>query len=169
MNDFKECLTLLIKSEGGFSDSNGDPGGATKYGVTRETWEEWVGHPVSVKDMENLTIEQVSPLYEQRYWKCCDLLPRGLNFLVFSMGVNAGSGRAIKLLQSCLGLVPDGIIGERVSAKIKESNVADLIVKYSQSRRDYYRSLKLFPLWGHGWLERVDNEEKEALQMVKSC
>jgi len=167
-SNFDESLRLLIKSEGGFSDSIGDPGGATKYGVTRETWEEWVGHPVSVETMKNLTIEQVAPLYEQRYWKPCELLPRGLSFLVFSMGVNAGIGRSIKLLESCLGLVPTGSIGERVADKIKELNIADVIGKFSQSRRDYYHSLKTFPLFGHGWLKRVDIEEKEALDMVKN-
>ena len=169
-SNFKEALYLLIKSEGKFSDSNGDPGGATMYGVTRETWEEWVRHPVSVKDMQNLTIDQVSPLYEQRYWKPYgDLLPRGLSFLVFSMGVNAGSGRSIKLLQSCLGLLPDGIIGQRVLDKLRAINIADVIVKFSDERRAYYRSLKLFPLFGHGWMERVDIEEKEALNMIKNA
>lgn len=170
LNNFRNCLNLLIKSEGGFTDSNGDPGGATKYGVTRETWESWVGHPVSIKDMENLTIEQVAPLYEQRYWKPYgDLLPRGIDFLVFSMGVNAGGGRSIKLLQSSLGLIPDGIIGQRVLDKLRTVNIADVIVKFSDERRNYYRSLKLFNLFGHGWMERVDIEEKEALDMVKNA
>ena len=168
-SNFINCLNLLIKSEGKFDDNSRDPGGATMYGVTKETWQSWIGHSVSEKDMKNLTIEQVAPLYEQRYWKpYCDSLPRGLDFLVFSMGVNAGSGRSIKLLQTSLGLVPDGVIGPRVLDKLRTINIADAISKYSDERRAYYSSLKLFPLFGKGWINRCNIEEKEALDMAKN-
>jgi lysozyme family protein len=84
------------------------------------------------------------------------------------MGVNAGPGRSVKLLQSSLGCVPDGIIGPRTRGLISDSNCATLIAKFSESRRDYYRALKTFPIFGKGWLTRVDREEQEALNMAKN-
>jgi lysozyme family protein len=84
------------------------------------------------------------------------------------MGINAGPGRGVKLLQSCIGCVADGVIGPRTMELIKSANVADLIQKYSDARRDYYKSLKTFSIFGRGWLSRVDREEQEALGMAKN-
>jgi hypothetical protein len=83
------------------------------------------------------------------------------------MGVNAGPGRSIKLLQSAIGCVPDGIIGPTTRGLISSSNIATLIAKFSETRREYYRTLKTFPIFGKGWLNRVDREELEAIEMTK--
>ena len=166
--NFKECLELVLKSEGGWVNHPSDPGGETNLGVTKRVWEEWVGHPV--ESLKNLTKDQVAPLYEQRYWRPCygEVLPRGLDLIVFSMGVNAGPGRSVKLLQSVIGCVPDGVIGPKTRGVIRDSNTATLIAKFSETRREYYKSLKTFPMFGKGWLARVDKEELEGLDMAKN-
>ena len=167
-SNFQECLDLVLKSEGGWVNHPNDPGGETNLGVTKAVWEEYVGHPV--KTMKNLTKDDVAPMYELKYWRpCyCEVLPRGLDFVVFSMGVNAGPGRSVKLLQQSIGCVPDGVIGPRTRELISASNSANLIAKFSETRREYYRSLKTFPIFGRGWLSRVDKEEQEALDMTKN-
>ena len=166
--NFKECLDLVLKSEGGWVNHPSDPGGETNLGVTKRVWEEYVGHPV--ESLKKLTKEDVAPLYEQKYWRPCygEVLPRGLDFVVFSMGINAGTGRSIKLLQLSIGCVPDGVIGPTTRGLISDSNSATLIAKFSESRREYYRSLKNFPIFGKGWLSRVDREESEAIGMAKN-
>lgn len=168
--NFKECLDLVLKSEGGFVDHPQDPGGMTNLGITRKSLEEWLGHDVDEKFMRKLTPEMAAPFYEQKYWRPCygEVLPRGLDFVVFSMGVNAGPGRSVKLLQQSIGCVPDGIIGLRTRGLISDSNIATLIAKFSETRREYYRALKTFPVFGKGWLARVDREESEALNMAKN-
>ena len=166
--NFKECLDLVLKAEGGWVNHPSDPGGETNLGVTKRVWEEYVGHPV--ESLKKLTKDDVALLYEQKYWRPCygEVLPRGLDFVVFSMGVNAGPGRSVKLLQSSIGCVPDGVIGPATRGLISDSNSATLIGKFSEARREYYRSLKNFPIFGKGWLNRVDHEETEALNMVKN-
>jgi lysozyme family protein len=168
--NFKECLALVLKSEGGWTGPGGlanDSGGETNLGVTKRVWEEYVGHPVET--MKNLTPDLVAPLYEQKYWRPCygEVLPRGLDFVVFSMGVNAGPGRSVKLLQQSLGCVPDGIIGSRTRELISDSNSATLIAKFSDARREYYKSLNK-PVFEKGWLNRVDHEEAQALNLAKN-
>ena len=167
-SNFQECLDLVLKSEGGWVNHPSDPGGETNLGVTKAVWEEFVGHPV--KTMKDLTKDDVAPMYALKYWRpCyCEVLPRGLDFVVFSMGVNAGPGRSVKLLQQSIGCVPDGVIGPRTRELISTSNSANLIAKFSETRREYYRSLKTFPIFGKGWLARVDREEQEALDMTKN-
>jgi lysozyme family protein len=168
-NSFKECLDLVLKSEGGYVNHPSDPGGMTNLGVTKRVWEEFTGHEADEKEMRNLTPEKVAPLYEQRYWRPCygEVLPRGLDFVVFSMGVNAGPGRSVKLLQSAIGCVPDGVIGPKTRELICDSNTATLIAKFSEARREYYRSLNK-PIFEKGWLNRVDKEELEALHLAKN-
>ena len=168
MSDFKECLDLVLKSEGGFVNHPSDPGGMTNLGVTKRVWQEYTGHEADEKEMRSLTPEKVAPLYEQRYWRQCgNGLPRGLNFLVFSMGINSGTGRSIKLLQQSLGCVVDGAIGPKTRELISSSDVSKLIAKFSETRREFYRSLNN-PAFEKGWLSRVDKEEKEALNMIKN-
>jgi lysozyme family protein len=168
--NFRDCLELVLKHEGGFVNHPKDPGGMTNLGVTKKVWEEWIGHEVDEKAMRALTPAIVAPMYEMKYWRTsyCEKLPRGLDLLVFSMAVNAGSGRSVKLLQDAIGVVADGVIGPRTMARINEANVETLIDKFSEARRQFYRGLKTFPVFGKGWLSRTDSERLEALDMAKN-
>jgi lysozyme family protein len=83
------------------------------------------------------------------------------------MAVNAGPGRSIKLLQSAIGCVPDGVIGPRTRELISASISTNLIEKFCTARREYYKSLKK-PIFEKGWLNRCDKEEQEALSMIKN-
>lgn len=166
--NFRHCLDLVLQSEGGWVNHPSDPGGETNLGVTKRVWEEWVGHPV--ESLKKLTKDDVAPLYEQKYWRPCygEVLPRGLDYSLFTFGVNAGPGRSVKLLQQSLGLVCDGIIGPRVREKLSNSNIADVIQRFTKLRREYYRSLATFSIFGRGWIARTNKEEQEALNMVKN-
>jgi len=168
--NFRDCLELVLKHEGGYVDHPKDPGGRTNLGVTQRVWEDWVGHEVDEKAMRALTPAIVAPMYEMKYWRTsyCEKLPRGLDLLVFSMAVNAGSGRSVKLLQDAIGVVADGVIGPRTMARINEANVETLIDNFSEARRQFYRGLKTFPVFGRGWLSRTDSERLEALQLAKN-
>jgi lysozyme family protein len=168
--NFRDCLELVLKHEGGYVNHPSDPGGMTNLGVTKKVWEDWVGHPVTEKDMRELTPALVGPMYEMKYWRTsyCEKLPRGLDLLVFSMAVNAGSGRSVKLLQDAIGVVADGVIGPKTMAKINEANVESLIDKFSEARTAFYKGLKTFPVFGKGWLNRTESERLEALDMAKN-
>lgn len=169
-SNFERCLELVLKSEGGYVDHPKDPGGRTNLGVTQAVWEEWVGHLVSEKDMKALTPDRVSPMYEMKYWRTsyCEKLPVGVSLLVFSMAVNSGSGRAVKLLQRTIGCVEDGVIGRITMGKINELSPADLVDRYSATRVKFYEDLKLFPVFGKGWLARTERERLEALEMLRN-
>ena len=171
-SNFELCLGLLLQHEGGFVNHPDDPGGMTNLGVTQKAWEEWVSHPVSEKEMRSLTPTMVGPLYKRKYWDAChaDDLVSGLDYAVFDVAVNSGVGRAIKLLQSCVGATPDGGYGSITSALVKKesSDPVRLIELYCAKRLEFLSALKSFPVFGKGWSRRVSEVKDTALKMVQT-
>ena len=171
--NFNSCLTEVLKHEGGWSNHNRDPGGMTNLGVTKQTYEEWVGHPVSEQIMCKLTPQLVSPLYKVKFWDTmkCENLPKGLDLCVFDFGVNAGVRRSVRMLQRLLRVEDDGIIGPATLAAVEARKAVigshALIAFFQAERRVYYRSLPHFHTFGRGWLRRVDAVEKTAKAMVR--
>lgn len=171
-SNFENCLKHLLMHEGGFVNHPSDPGGMTNLGVTARVWEEWVGHPVDEKQMRALTPELVAPLYRKKYWDACRAndLVSGLDYAVFDVAVNSGVGRAVKLLQSCVGATPDGGYGSITAAlvqKAQQEDPARLISLYCIKRLEFLESLKTFATFGKGWSRRINEVKKVALSMAQ--
>jgi len=169
-SNFEICLKKMLAHEGGYVDHKLDPGGMTNLGVTKRVWEEWVGHDVDEKQMRALTPETVAPLYKRKYWDAirADELVAGVDYCVFDVAVNSGPGRAIKFLQNCVGVTPDGGFGPATLAAVKkaEEDPARLIELYCAKRLEFLQSLKTFETFGKGWSRRVAEVKEEALKML---
>jgi lysozyme family protein len=169
-SNFETCLKLMLEHEGGYVHHEKDPGGRTNHGVTQRVWEEWVGHEVDEKQMRALTPETVAPLYKRKYWDACraDDLVAGVDYIVFDVAVNSGPGRAVKFLQSCVGVTADGGFGPATLAAVKEAekDPARLIEMYCAKRLEFLQSLKTFETFGKGWSRRVQEVKDKALKML---
>ena len=169
--NYEACLKMILHHEGGYVNHPKDPGGETNLGVTKRVYEEWGG----TKDMKDLEVEDVAPIYRKNYWDRikADELPSGLDLCVFDFGVNAGTGRSAKYLQTLIGTVADGGIGpntlraldEFISAQ--EYGVKDTILKFQAERQNYYESLSTFDTFGKGWTRRVEETTQSAMNMVE--
>jgi lysozyme family protein len=168
--NFDKCFELMLAHEGGYVDHPKDPGGRTNLGVTQHVWEEWMGRPVSEKEMRALTPIMVKPLYKRKYWDAvrADDLVAGVDYCVFDVAVNSGPGRAIKFLQSCVGTTPDGGFGPATLAAVKkaEEDPARLVELYCAKRLEFLQSLKTFETFGKGWSRRVQEVKDKALKML---
>ena len=169
-SNFETCFDLMIAHEGGYVDHPKDPGGRTNLGVTQRVWEEWMGRPVTEKEMRALTPLMVKPLYKRKYWDAvrADDLVAGVDYCVFDVAVNSGPGRAIKFLQSCVDTTPDGGFGPATLAAVKEAekNPARLIELYCARRLEFLQSLRTFETFGKGWSRRVQEVKDKALKML---
>ena len=170
---FDRCLKEVLKHEGGFVDHPSDPGGMTNLGVTARTWEDWVGHKPTEKEMRELTPEKVTPLYRRKYWDACraDELVSGLDLCVFDTAVNSGPGRAIKFLQDVVGVKPDGGFGPLTMAAVKAHCITDedtkaLINAFCDKRLQFWQGLTTFATFGKGWTRRGKEVREAALSMV---
>jgi lysozyme family protein len=167
-NNWKQAFDLMLKSEGGYIHHPSDPGGRTNLGVTQATWENWVGRGSDEAEMRGLTPEKVEPMYKKKFWDAVrgDELPMGLDYLMFDFAVNAGAGRAIKTLQTAVGVTPDGGFGPMTMAAVQAVDPVDLIERFSQAKGDFYRSLTTFATFGKGWLNRVADVKVKASAML---
>ena len=171
-SNFDTCLKNLLISEGGFVNTPSDPGGMTNLGVTKGAWEEYVGHPVSEKEIRALTPASVALFYKKKYWDRVrgDELQDGLDYCVFDVAVNSGPGRAIKLLQAECGVPADGGFGPTTYAAVsqfKNDALKIFITGFCEERLKFMQSLPAWQTFGKGWSNRVASVEKIALEMVK--
>lgn len=161
------CFNHLIKHEGGYVNHPQDPGGRTNYGVTQAVWEDWLDRAVSEAEMKALTPNKVAPLYRELYWDRikADKLPAGVDYVVFDAAVNSGVSRAAKWLQTTVGAVADGVIGEQTLKQVQLTNPQMLIDKYSDNRLAFLQRLTTWPTFGKGWERRVEEVRVAALKM----
>ncbi len=167
-SNFAEALQKVLAHEGGFSDHALDPGGMTNLGVTRRVWEEWTGHPVTVRQMTDLTPVKVAPMYRRKYWDKVrgDELPAGIDLVVFDAAVNSGPGRAAKWLQACVGVDVDGDIGPKTLAAVNAFDATQLIDDYGRRRLSFLLDLPTWGTFGKGWTRRVAAVKLESLDLV---
>jgi len=169
MSNFEKCLEIILHHEGGYVNHPKDPGGETNLGVTKRVYEEWGG----TKDMKDLTVEDVAPIYKKNYWDRVkgDDLPSGLDLCIFDFAVNAGPGRAAKMIQKMIGVTVDGGIGPNTLRALglyeeEMGGVAEVIIEYQKQRQAYYESLSTFDTFGRGWTRRVDETTITATEMI---
>ena len=168
--NYDHCLEMILHHEGGYVNHPKDPGGETNLGVTKRVYEEHGGE----KDMKDLTVEDVAPIYKKSYWDRVkgDELPSGLDLCVFDFGVNAGTGRAAKYLQNLVGATADGAIGPgtlgKVNEYVEENGLEETIEQYQANRQGYYEQLSTFETFGRGWTRRVVETTSSAQKLAKN-
>ena len=166
--NFKECLDIILKHEGGFVNHPKDPGGATNLGITKRTLEKFIGKEVTIDLVKNLPKETAARIYKEKYWDSLkgDDLPSGVDLSLFDWGVNSGPARAAKSLQEILSVSADGIIGNQTLAALVGCPLPLVLERIHESRKKFYESLKTFETFGKGWLRRNDETLSEAKRLL---
>lgn len=152
MNDFNKWFKHLMEDEGGYVNDPQDPGGETKYGVSKRAYPNLV--------INSVTLEQAADIAKQDYWdKFPYLQDSMLKCLVADTAFNSGTERAEKLLQEALGVGVDGQVGPQTLAALEMQLAAygDLYVAtaFSMHRLLFFADLKTFQRFGRGWSRRV--------------
>jgi lysozyme family protein len=170
IRNFERSLSLVLKSEGGWSDHPADPGGATMKGVTLATFRRYVEPKATKDDLRRITDAQVATVYRKQYWNavCGDDLPDGIDYAVFDFAVNSGPGRAAKYLQSIVGAKQDGKIGPDTLAKVKPMVRGTVINDLCDKRMAFLKGLSTWGTFGKGWTSRVSSVRAEALKLASN-
>lgn len=144
---FETAVQFIIEQEGGYTDNPRDPGGETKYGISRRQYPRL--------DIANLTESDAWGIYRKDYWDKlhCDELPQGLDLAVFDAGVNQGPSAAAQMLQIALKMPVDGIIGP-VTIKAAQ-NTPGILTEFLARRMMRYAFNPLLGEFGLGWFRRL--------------
>lgn len=158
MSNFEEAVALILKHEGGYVNDQRDPGGETKYGISKRAYPN--------ENIKNLTVERAKQIYRRDYWDRlrCEQMPYGVALTAFDFGVNAGVGVAARMLQGIVGAHNDGIIGPASLRAINAKDPAVLLRDYTAERMRYYSGLSGWKHYGKGWTRRILSVYKSALK-----
>jgi len=167
--NFETALSHVLAYEGGYVDHPNDPGGATNLGITRATLAGYLGRSVSKAEVRALSRETARDIYRKLYWDAlrCDEMPGGIDLALFDCGVNQGTGRAARLLQTALKVRVDGIIGPVTMRAVRSAEPALLLTEFiAQRMRAYGRLSSLFRTFGLGWSRRLIAVHSEAMALI---
>lgn len=155
--NFDQAFERLIGHEGGYVNNPADPGGETKFGISKRQYPS--------EDIKNMTLERAKFLYGRDYWSQsgADLVHDALKFDMFDTAVNSGPKTAIKLLQRALGVVDDGRIGPVTMTAITHADPERLLSNFNGWRLDFLNdNPDLWAKFGRGWAQRIAENLKAA-------
>ena len=156
---FEKAVRIILEHEGGYVNDPADPGGETKYGISKRAYPDL--------NIKTLSIEDAKAIYYRDYWLKIygdKLFYENLSLEVFDMAVNAGTGTAVKILQSILNVDQDGIIGPLTLKSLKSNfNKRAVHFHYKWLRLYYYikiaRHNPTFSKFIYGWARRVESTQ----------
>lgn len=153
---FQAAVGFLLDQEGGHVDDPRDPGGETKFGISKRSFPNI--------DVGALTREAAIAIYHKEFWLPLrgDRLPPAVAVCLFDTAVNMGLRTSVKLLQRSLGVSDDGVLGRKTLARLAGAD-ADLIDDFLARRLKRYAELPTFPIYGLGWSKRVIRCHRFAL------
>ena len=147
--NFDESFAKLIGHEGGYVNDKRDPGGETKYGVSKRSY--------PTLNIASLTEYDAKAIYLRDFWKPagCDRVPPAIAFDLFDMAVNSGVSRAIKTLQRVVGTAEDGQLGPITLAAVAALDPVRAVARFNAVRLAFMASLPTWPTFSRGWALRI--------------
>ena len=154
--NFDEAFMKLAGHEGGYVNHPSDPGGETKYGISKRSY--------PGEDIKGLTIARAKDIYARDFWgpAGCDAVPDALKFQLFDMAVNSGVRPAVKALQKAVAELEDGILGPRTLQAVQSMPAARLVARFNGARLALLADLPTWPAFGRGWARRVASNLMET-------
>lgn len=171
-SNFGKVQPIVDKWEGGYVDNPQDPGGATNMGVTIKTLSRWRGRQVSKAEVMALTRDEVWKIMKAYYYDMVrgDDLPLAVAVAAHNAAVLSGPGASAKLLQRALiqlnaHVSIDGAIGPETVAAVLTVDDARLANAFFDLQETFYRGLPKFPVFGNGWLNRLNDVRRFAMAL----
>lgn len=155
---FFKAFLRTLSYEGQYSNDPDDPGGETKYGISKRKFDKL--------EIPEITLDNAMALYYNNYWdenieriSCQKLIDK-----LFAAMVNAGKTRGVEILQFTMvkyykaNIRVDGILGpitvRMVDRIILQGNQRDFIKLYSFEIAKYYDKIGN-KKYLKGWLLRA--------------
>ena len=150
--NFDIAFNRLISNEGGYVNNPRDPGGETKFGISKRSYP-------SI-DIAALTREDARAIYLRDFWQRghMDEYDGAIAFQVFDAAGKHGMETALRLLQRAAGVADDGHIGPITVAAVKAKSVTDMLMLFISYRIKFWTKLSTWGEFGRGWANRAADD-----------
>lgn len=157
MTAYDRAFEMIIGHEGGYVNDPNDPGGETKYGISKRSYPR--------EDIRSMTLDRAKAIYRRDYWDHVrgDELPEVVARNVFDGAVNSGVFASARWLQRALGVTDDGQIGPITLAAANAGSPDALAARYNGQRLDALTYMGNWSHFGRGWARRVAKNMKEII------
>lgn len=147
--DFNLAFDRLVTSEGGYVNHPDDPGGETKFGISKRSYPHL--------NIAALTRDDAKAIYLRDFWLAgqMDKFDPGLAFQAFDAAVNHGIGNAIRFVQRAARVADDGYIGPLTVAAVLKISPTDMIFRFLAQRGRFWAKLSTYDKFGRGWMNRL--------------
>lgn len=181
-NNISRSISLLLVSEGselninppGTPHGQGEPGGASHWGVSVSALTDLRRSrdlvPATVQDVIDLTEEQASDFYQSVTARACrfDDLPSGVDYRALDVFANLGPTGGAHLVQVTLGMWPladtitDAVLGEigKLDPEVMIIALGAAWLAKKSGQPGWVKS-------GHGWTNRANRVNSDAIRMFK--
>ena len=167
MAEFGKFADRLLVFEGGFVNDKDDKGGATKYGVTLQTWIA-NGHDkngdgkINVEDIKLLTPEDAKMIAKKIYWdyfKADQIHNQTIAEIIVDWGWGSGRTTIAKKIQTMLGLKADGLVGTSTLERINSIPREVFFNHLKQARLEFVKKIverdSTQKKFYNGWVNRI--------------
>lgn len=158
MNNFQIGIERILGHEGGYVNDPKDPGGETKFGISKRSYPNI--------NIAALTRDDAIEIYRRDFWNPlkADRFSFGVAYQLLDSAINSGLGQTIRFLQRALGVADDGIFGPHsLEASMKMSETDQLFI-FIAERLEFMTKLKNWPVHGKGWALRIAKNMRYAAQ-----
>ena len=155
---FDYCLDKVLAFEGGYVNNPKDPGKATNFGVTQETYRQWRRKKLLIpanKDVKHIAFPEVKEIYKSMYWDACRCYDADKEFpvclSVFDSAVNFGPGKGLRFWRIAVRDVDARHPNMSLEDKRKDiaAEIVAIRIKYRKQIVVAYPNLSVFSVgWG---------------------
>lgn len=175
MTNWERAIKFTLANEGGFANIPEDHGGPTNFGITQETYSQWLGRHASVDEVRNMPVAHAKSIYKKSYWTFrFEEIASGPATAIFDWGVLHGPTSSRKLAQQVANallplsssgdvaspLVIDGVIGPKSVRAIASIEPALFVNEYAERIEKWFLSrVKIDPsqnIFLRGWMARAE-------------
>ncbi len=149
---FENLIGRILGHEGGYVNDPTDPGGETKWGISKRSYPN--------VNIAALTKDDAIEIYRRDFWKPIlgDRFHDGVAYQLLDGAVNSGIKQSIRFLQQALDVADDGIFGPVSIAASQDKPEFYQVMRFVAFRMKFQTKLKNWPNHGKGWTNRnADN------------
>lgn len=152
---FDIAVDRLLGHEGNYVNNPNDPGGETKFGISKRSYPKL--------DIRNLTREDAIAIYKRDFWDPISLsVPDSVKYQMFDFAVNSGIDNAIRALQRAIGVSDDGHWGPISNGTAESIPESDMLMLMIAERLDWMTYRSNWQDASKGWTRRMAKNLKYA-------